>query len=304
MNSIFNSLLPSLILLVLILAPLGVVVGIVTYTNRQEKRATKRSPLNEKILHQAGFQASKKIDEINDGIMERLMQVMLIGPLAMLVILLPRVRWSHIHFGWVDYFVGAIAIGLLTLLTSSVVRMRKERKAWHAGYLGELATAQALNKLVEQGCTVFHDLPTDRANIDHIVVGPTAVFVVETKWRSKGQGKAGSEVRYDGKKLQFPGQKTDKPLEQVRGLAQWLAKYLHGETGSPVRIVPTVALPGWYVVLEPGASTSDVKVINEKWQKTFLEMGGSEISRDQRTRIANAISKRYPDMTLIDRGPG
>ena len=298
MTGIATSLLPSLVLLALVFLPVGLVLSTVLYQKRLEKRALKKSPLNEKVLHYAGAQARKKIDSISDDIMERLMQVMLIGPMAMLVILLPRVQWSRMRYGWVEWLVLAGAILWVFWLTQKIVLLRKERKAWQAGYLGELATAQALNKLASQGCLVFHDLPTDRANIDHIVVAPKAVFAIETKWRSKGPGKAGAEAYYDGKVIRFPSHETNQPLQQVRGLATWLSKYLHGETGQSVRVIPTVALPGWYVVLSPGSSSADVKVINEKWQKTFLEISGIEIRPEQRTRIANAIIKQYPDMNI------
>lgn len=298
MIGIANSLLPSLILLALVFLPTGFVVGIVIVQKRQENRNAKKSPLNEKVLHQAGMHARSRVDEIGEKINERLVQVLLIGPTVMLVILLPRVQWSRMRYGWIEWTVAIAAALWVIWLTRKIVLLRKERKAWQAGYLGELATAQALNRLSAQGCFVFHDLPTGRANIDHIVVAPKAVFAVETKWRSKGPGKAGAEVHYDGKVLRFPGYRTDEPLQQVRGLAQWLAKYLHGETGQSTRVLPTVALPGWYVILDKGSSNAGVKVINEKWQKTFLDIDGAEISPEQRTRIVNAITKQYPDLNV------
>jgi uncharacterized protein YneF (UPF0154 family) len=204
MIGIANSLLPSLILLALVVLPMGLVVGIVLVQKRLEKRDAKKSPLNEKVLHQAGMQVRNRIDEIGESISARLIQVMMIGPIVMLAILLPRVQWSRMRYSWIEWAVAIGAALWVIWLTRQIVLLRKERKAWQAGYLGELATAQAFNKLSAQGCLVFHDLPTGRANIDHIVVAPKAVFAVETKWRSKGAGKAGAEVHYDGKALRFP----------------------------------------------------------------------------------------------------
>src|SRR3546814_10876601 len=135
-----------------------------------------------------------RINETTDKITERLSQVLLIGPMVMLVIWLPRVQWSRLRYGWIEWTVAIGAALWVVWLAHKIVLLRSERKAWQAGYLGELATAQALNNLTAQGCLVFHDLPTGRANIDHIVVAPKAVFAVETKWRSKGSGKAGAEV--------------------------------------------------------------------------------------------------------------
>lgn len=298
MANFATTLLPSIIVLASVFLPMGAALATVLYIKRLEKRDAKRSPLNEKILHQPGLNARKKMDQLGEDITERMVQLMLVGPMAILALLLPRVRWSNIRYGWLELLVVLLAGCSIALLIRSIVRLRKQHSAWKAGYLGELATAQALNKLIAHGCLVFHDLPTDRANIDHIVVTPKAVFAVETKWRGKGEGKAGAEVRYDGKTLKFPDHQTNKPLDQARALAQWLSKLLHGETGQPVRVIPLVALPGWYVTLEQGAASSDVKVINEKWQKTFLDVGGPEISTEQRTRIAHAIAKRYPEMVV------
>jgi hypothetical protein len=60
---------------------------------------------------------------------------------------------------------------------------RQSTRAWATGALGELRTAQFLDPLADEGYVVMHDLriPMSRANIDHLVIGPTGVFVVETK---------------------------------------------------------------------------------------------------------------------------
>lgn len=55
--------------------------------------------------------------------------------------------------------------------------------AWRTGALGEERTAALLRPLEAQGFRVIHDrrMPRSKANIDHIVIGPPGVFVVETK---------------------------------------------------------------------------------------------------------------------------
>ena len=55
--------------------------------------------------------------------------------------------------------------------------------AWRTGALGEERTAELLRPLEAQGFRVIHDrrMPRSKANIDHIVIGPPGVFVVETK---------------------------------------------------------------------------------------------------------------------------
>jgi hypothetical protein len=56
-------------------------------------------------------------------------------------------------------------------------------RAWRRGADGEVATARYLADLESDGYFVFHDLriPGSRANIDHVVIGPSGIFVVDSK---------------------------------------------------------------------------------------------------------------------------
>jgi hypothetical protein len=60
--------------------------------------------------------------------------------------------------------------------------------AWRHGAEGERQTARLLAPLERHGYQVFHDLavPGSPANVDHGVVGPTGVFVIDSK-RYRGQ---------------------------------------------------------------------------------------------------------------------
>lgn len=54
---------------------------------------------------------------------------------------------------------------------------------WAAGAAGERATALALAGVEDDGWTVLHDvrLPGRRWNLDHLLVGPPGIVIVETK---------------------------------------------------------------------------------------------------------------------------
>ena len=56
-------------------------------------------------------------------------------------------------------------------------------RAWREGARGEQATARLLKRLERRGWQVVHDLkvPGYRANIDHVAIGPTGVWVVDSK---------------------------------------------------------------------------------------------------------------------------
>jgi hypothetical protein len=55
--------------------------------------------------------------------------------------------------------------------------------AWRRGAAGERRTARLLGQLERQGWVVLHDLavPGSRANLDHLVIGPGGVFVIDSK---------------------------------------------------------------------------------------------------------------------------
>jgi hypothetical protein len=58
-----------------------------------------------------------------------------------------------------------------------------EARAWRRGAVGERHTARLLAGLERQGWAVLHDLavPGSPANLDHLVIGPGGVFVVDSK---------------------------------------------------------------------------------------------------------------------------
>jgi hypothetical protein len=52
---------------------------------------------------------------------------------------------------------------------------------WKRGADGEAQTAKALRTLECDGWRIFHDRGADRGNLDHVVIGPAGVFLLETK---------------------------------------------------------------------------------------------------------------------------
>jgi hypothetical protein len=77
--------------------------------------------------------------------------------------------------------VGVAAAGV----AGWVLRFRtsQQTRAWRRGAIGERRTARLLGRLERHGWAVLHDLavPGSRANIDHLVIGPGGVFVVDSK---------------------------------------------------------------------------------------------------------------------------
>jgi hypothetical protein len=80
---------------------------------------------------------------------------------------------------------GLVLGGLAAVAAGWGLRFRPspDAVAWQRGATGERRTARLLDPLERQGWAVLHDLalPGSRANIDHLVIGPGGVFVIDSK---------------------------------------------------------------------------------------------------------------------------
>jgi hypothetical protein len=79
--------------------------------------------------------------------------------------------------------------------------LNKERESWGKGAAGEKSVAHTLSKFPD-GFRVVNDVPTPFGNLDHVVIGPTGVFAIETKnWRGIIGADGKGELTWNGKPL-------------------------------------------------------------------------------------------------------
>ncbi|MFC5175631.1 nuclease-related domain-containing protein [Nocardioides taihuensis] len=83
----------------------------------------------------------------------------------------PPLAWCFGVFGG-----AALAFWLLARLTPP-----GWIENWQSGAWGEQATARALRELENEGWIVLHDLPMGRGNVDHIVIVPAGVYLLDSK---------------------------------------------------------------------------------------------------------------------------
>jgi hypothetical protein len=78
-----------------------------------------------------------------------------------------------------------ILVGLAAVAVGWGLRFKPspDAVAWRRGAAGERRTARLLDPLERHGWAVLHDLavPGSQANIDHLVIGPGGVFVIDSK---------------------------------------------------------------------------------------------------------------------------
>jgi nuclease-like protein len=149
-------------------------------------------------------------------------------------------------------FFLAVGFVLINTLRAAPKVMRGQRKLWEhrLGFMGERLVGQELNRLLALGYQVFHDVPCESYFIDHVIVGQTGVFAVETQTRRKPPTEsktADFRVRYDGDSIFWPDRKDSGPIDQAVFNSRSLAHWLSCSTGQPVKVQPIVTLPGWTV---------------------------------------------------------
>jgi hypothetical protein len=80
---------------------------------------------------------------------------------------------------------GLVLGGLAAVAAGWGLRFRPspDAVAWRRGSAGERRTARLLSPLERHGWAVLHDLavPGSRANLDHLVIGPGGVFMIDSK---------------------------------------------------------------------------------------------------------------------------
>ena len=185
-----------------------------------------------------------------------------------------------------------------------LIRTINKLHLYRIGYAGEVAVGGALNQLMLQGYRVFHDIKGDKEfNIDHLLIGPSGVFAVETKTKTKKKeikGKQTHKVMYDGKSLFFPD-RPDSPhhafLEQSRRNAKWVSKWLTEATGHTVKAQPVLVLPGWFIeIKKPG----DVRVLNHNQVKALTSVSNrSPLDKPEIDRIAYQIQQRCQNEKIV-----
>lgn len=235
--------------LLLILGPAFVALWFLQRRKRST-RQRRRSPLTADLLRSPGHALREKLENmrIDIGMDTMLLMVVPAFPLAYFQV--------HALIAGRQIDVWAVVVTLLAAAGFVVFQIRKllrtaaEMDKLRLGLDAELAVGQELDQLMREGAAVFHDMPADRFNIDHVVIARQGVFAVETKGYSKpirGGGKADATVVFDGKTLTLPDSAGRWAIEQAERQARWLSEWLKRNSGDTVAVTPVLALPGWFV---------------------------------------------------------
>ncbi|MDF3128231.1 nuclease-related domain-containing protein [Kiritimatiellaeota bacterium B1221] len=196
-----------------------------------------------------------------------------------------------IFFSWTIYLIPGYNLytqGILTVLGFGYMMMlfrklfilKKRLRNLRKGEIGERLVEEQLDEIRKSGFDVFHDfiLKDERGteNIDHIIVGPSGVFTLETKnWTGKGVPQD-DRIVFDGEQLKIGTWVQDKKiLKQPLRQAAKLQTILQPLVQEKLWVVPMLCFWDRYVQLTR-FNPNGLQVVNQNGVGSFI------LSREQK----------------------
>lgn len=259
-------------------------------------RRSERPPVAPKLLRGPGESLRWRLQKLDDALLRHvfaaafLPMTVFLGGLMLALQLDGAARDTT--------FAAAFLLFLGALFVTGRWMMQKItlRRDCHLGLLGEKIVAETLAPLIADGCRVFHDVPAGAFNLDHVVVGPTGIFAIETKTRRAGRalpGRRPDEIVFDGEQLIFPWGNDTFGLDQVRHRAAWLTEWIRTAAGENISAIAILTFPGWHVT---ATAASDVHVLGTAEIPPFVRRTPFTLSHAQIETIARQLEQRCRDV--------
>lgn len=207
------------------------------------RRRSTRSPLKQEPLPQAGASSRRHAYDVAFGpaLMWAVVAALFVGNAAS--------EWLRywLHTLPSPWFATALAVIAVVVAIPNIRRQGREVQRSAQGSIGERAVAECLEELRDKGYRIFHDLVLDGYNIDHVVIGPAGVFVVETKTYVK-PANGDARIDFDGERIRISDHTVYRdPIKQVCANADTVRTILSRATGTTPHVQACVLFPGWMV---------------------------------------------------------
>jgi hypothetical protein len=162
-------------------------------------------------------------------------------------------------------------------------------RAWRRGAQGERRTAKRLRPLTHQGWVVLHDraIPGFPGNVDHLVIGPTGVFVLDSKLWSGRAVTVADGVLYVG----------GYPVDLRPTL--WEAEHVEGALADELvrthtAVVPVICVHGAFFPAD-GYALGGLDVVPGRELRRYLQRSRpGHLHRPDIIRLAGAAEARLP----------
>lgn len=295
---------------------LAVFLLLAWHRRRRKSQLLERPPQRTKLLRPAAYSLQCRVDDVSERWIFALMQAVSSGAVLGLLCAAVYPLLEGLVFGrfsltqiasqphsYMLISVAALGLAATAWLIKSAFQafaLQKEMRNCQFGLRGEQAVAEALanGAVAAAGYVSFHDVPGEGDwNIDHVVVGPGGIFVLETKTRSRRKptyDQPDHEVWFDGQTLRFPWCEDRKSVVQVERNAGWVRQFIAGFAPKGILVHPVIVVPGWYVRTQGKFS---VKVMNAKYLATaYLPAFERKFSEQQLQAVLRRFDERCRDL--------
>ena len=179
------------------------------------------------------------------------------------------------HFGW-GALIVIVYVFCIKSLEEAGLKLKKRVTDADTGAKAEQAVAEALESLPDD-YFVFHDLEFPGFNIDHVVLGPNGIFLVETK-SQKGN------ITQDHDTLLRNGRKFFKDfLKQCWSQAYSLRDHLGPEKLNGLSIKPILCFARGFVRIR--GPVRDVAVLNVGYLRPYILSQRGSVPAQTRDQI-------------------
>lgn len=245
----------------------------------------KRSPLNPNRLRYAGESLDLEINRLRN-------EALKYGVLAAFIIAFTILEVYYSYFNIPRQPVYSLILMAL-VVPFCYLKIRKYNKLIQNAKLGrdgEREVGQALEELRANGYAIFHDIVGDNFNVDHVVVTPFGIFVVETKTYSMST-RGLQKITFDGRTITQTGKQPDeRPVKQTIINAEWICKELKESTGKSFFVFPVLVFPGWFVINTTNYN-KNIWVLNPKQLRGMIPKRPQSLTLEEMHMVSFHLSR-------------
>ena len=279
--------------LLILLSPLAIAVGGFWLILRLQGQHRYKSPISRKVLRYPGYTLGKTVEDLDEQLTANVMGLFIVPAIFLA---LYGTGNLDLDLRSTQVIVGILYLGGLAWFIMRILRVGRKLRQARLGLSGERIVGRELSELLRHGFHVFHDIPMDFGNVDHVVIGPPGIFAIETKFRRKLRDqKDGFKVWYDGRRLKFGDKETSRPLMQAKQQAQELDRLL-GKMFDVGTVTPVLVYPGWWV--EQEKQNVEVLVFNESALVSVLPKRPQRLDSKTVEAVAAFFAERCRDVEV------
>jgi Nuclease-related domain len=203
---------------------------------------------------------------------------------------------------WISWKVG-LALAVVVIIADTIYRSRRGYPGVVKLTAAQRRTRRQLGKLARAGYRAMHarPIPESEEQIDHLVVGPTGVFAIDSEdWdkRMPVRTRKGTQLWHG------PVSKKDR-LQHAQWEAQRAAEMLSGEIGKPVSVRPVMAVYGPRIPWDV-ATIRDVDVFSGPRLRKYLRRRARQadvrpLTDAEIEKIYEAANKAFPHLSAVRR---